>query len=35
MTKRRSTTLVERIEIVIYCIEDGNDYSKTSMSVAI
>ena len=29
MTKGRTTTYEERIEIVSYCIEHGNDYAAT------
>ena len=29
MTKGRNTTYEERIEIVSYCIENGNDYTAT------
>lgn len=29
MTKGRSTTYEERLEIVSYCIEHGNDYAAT------
>lgn len=29
MTKGRNTTYEERIEIVSYCIEHGNDYTGT------
>lgn len=29
MTKGRNTTYEERLEIVGYCIEHGNDYTAT------
>ncbi|TVX91336.1 helix-turn-helix domain-containing protein [Cohnella terricola] len=30
MTKGRSTTLQERIDIVLYCLANGQDYTKTA-----
>jgi transposase-like protein len=30
MTKGRKTTLDERIQIVLYCLENGKDYQKTA-----
>lgn len=33
MTKERSTTLEERIEITSYCIASGKDYGTTGVKI--
>lgn len=30
MTKGRKTTWKERIQVAVYCLENGNDYQKTA-----
>jgi transposase-like protein len=35
MTKRRTTTFEERIEIVRYCLENGRNYQRTAETFAL